>query len=107
MTTPAAPSPYGLSPGVHVSYWVLAGLTSTSTFIALLPSPTDLREADPTQADRYRTAEKAAVAISLGVGLALSVAADGPQPFTAALVASGILVLGTEYLLRAAPPRTT
>lgn len=79
----------------------LAGVSATTaaiTFTAMLPSPDAIMASDPSVS--LRVNEIASVAVSVGIGLALSFASGEPSPLVFALIVSACLVGGVEYLSR-------
>lgn len=77
-----------------------ASVTNTAVvFLALLPSPASMLASEEIPST-LRVNEAAAIAVSLGIGLALSFVDDSSAPFIMALVTSAAIVIALEYVLR-------
>lgn len=76
-----------------------ASVTNTMlVFISFMPSPAEVASSEAEH--DMRVNEVASVAVSLGLGIALSVLGQSGRPLAGAIVASIALVAGYEYLAR-------
>ena len=72
-------------------------------FIAFMPSPDEVAETGT--AHGVRINEVASVAVSVGLGIALSILGRDGKPLAGAITASIALVAGFEYLARTTDER--
>ena len=83
-----------------------ASVTNTTiAFFAFMPTPGEIATGGASHSVRVN--EASAVAVSVGMGVALSILGRDGKPLAAALVASVVLLAGYEYLARTTDVRIT